>query len=270
MTDTQPFAGVGGAVPRALERARCRPAAADDRRALAGGREAHPPAAEEIRGIAAQPGIAMTAILEARGYEEIEARAASVYEHWVGSEGLSFRGRDDGSGDSATSSSSTGRRSPRTARCSQSGSASSSSPRTAGSSATTRSSSLVMSAYRPVRNDHPLRVMSPPPRRYHCPLAWPVPRTSRSVRMCPPRSHLLSITDRGAGSPSACCSCSSPAGSRSGPSASNPISTTSATRPPRPNTSRAGQPGGRVPLGSDRSDQPGGHRCRRAALAGRR
>ena len=50
---------------------------------------------QEIRGIAAQPGIAMTAILEARGYEEIAARAASVYEHWVGSEGLSFRGRDD-------------------------------------------------------------------------------------------------------------------------------------------------------------------------------
>jgi len=50
---------------------------------------------EEIRGVAAQPGIAMTAILEAHGYEEIEARAASVYEHWVASEGLSFRGRDD-------------------------------------------------------------------------------------------------------------------------------------------------------------------------------
>ncbi|MGH8574036.1 MAG: hypothetical protein ACREX8_15895 [Gammaproteobacteria bacterium] len=50
---------------------------------------------QEIRGIAAQPGIAMTAILKAQGYEEIEARAASVYEHWVGSEGLSFRGRDD-------------------------------------------------------------------------------------------------------------------------------------------------------------------------------
>jgi hypothetical protein len=50
---------------------------------------------QEIRGIAAGPGIAMTAILEARGYEQIEARAASVYEHWVGSEGLSFRGRDD-------------------------------------------------------------------------------------------------------------------------------------------------------------------------------
>jgi hypothetical protein len=26
---------------------------------------------------------------------EIEARATSVYEHWVGSEGLSFQGRDD-------------------------------------------------------------------------------------------------------------------------------------------------------------------------------
>ena len=50
---------------------------------------------QEIRGIAAQPGIGLTAILEARGYEQIEARAASAYEHWVGSEGLSFRGRDD-------------------------------------------------------------------------------------------------------------------------------------------------------------------------------
>jgi hypothetical protein len=50
---------------------------------------------QEIRAIAAQPGIAITAILEARGHKEIEARAASAYEHWVGSEGLSFRGRDD-------------------------------------------------------------------------------------------------------------------------------------------------------------------------------
>jgi hypothetical protein len=50
---------------------------------------------QEIRAIAAQPGIGMTAILVARGYEEIEARATSVYEHWVGSEGFSFRGRDD-------------------------------------------------------------------------------------------------------------------------------------------------------------------------------
>ena len=50
---------------------------------------------QEIRAIAAQPGIAMPAILEAGGYEAIEARAASAYEHWVGSEGLSFRGRGD-------------------------------------------------------------------------------------------------------------------------------------------------------------------------------
>ena len=50
---------------------------------------------EEIREIAGRPGVAMTAMLEARGYEQIEARAAGVYEHWVGSEGLSFRGRDD-------------------------------------------------------------------------------------------------------------------------------------------------------------------------------
>ena len=50
---------------------------------------------QEIREIAGQPGIGLTAILEARGYEEIEARVASAYEHWVGSEGLSFRGRDD-------------------------------------------------------------------------------------------------------------------------------------------------------------------------------
>jgi hypothetical protein len=50
---------------------------------------------QEIREIAAQPGIGLTAILEARGYEEIEARATSAYDHWVGSEGMSFRGRDD-------------------------------------------------------------------------------------------------------------------------------------------------------------------------------
>lgn len=50
---------------------------------------------QEIREIAAQPGIAMTAILQAQGYEEIEARATSVYEHWVSSEGLNFQGRDD-------------------------------------------------------------------------------------------------------------------------------------------------------------------------------
>jgi hypothetical protein len=37
----------------------------------------------------------MTAILSSQGHEQIEARAASAYEHWVGSEGLNFRGRDD-------------------------------------------------------------------------------------------------------------------------------------------------------------------------------
>ncbi len=50
---------------------------------------------QEIRAVAAQPGIGLTAILEARGYEEIEARVASAHEHWVASEGLSFRRRDD-------------------------------------------------------------------------------------------------------------------------------------------------------------------------------
>ena len=50
---------------------------------------------QEIRAIAAQPGIGLTAILEARGHDEIEARVASAYEHWVGSEGLHFRRRDD-------------------------------------------------------------------------------------------------------------------------------------------------------------------------------
>jgi hypothetical protein len=50
---------------------------------------------EEVRAIAARPGIGLAAILEANGHEEIEARAASAYEHWVGSEGLTFRGRDD-------------------------------------------------------------------------------------------------------------------------------------------------------------------------------
>ena len=50
---------------------------------------------QEIRAIAAQPGLGLTVILEARGHQEIEARATTSYEHWVGAEGLSFRGRDD-------------------------------------------------------------------------------------------------------------------------------------------------------------------------------
>jgi hypothetical protein len=50
---------------------------------------------QEMREIAASPGIGLAATLEARGHAELEARAAVSYEHWVGSEGLSFRGRDD-------------------------------------------------------------------------------------------------------------------------------------------------------------------------------
>ena len=50
---------------------------------------------EEIREVAARPGIGMRAVLEARGYVEIEARAATAYEEWVGSQELSFRRRAD-------------------------------------------------------------------------------------------------------------------------------------------------------------------------------
>ena len=50
---------------------------------------------QEMREIAASPGIGLVATLEARGYAELEARAATSYEHWVGSEGLSFGRRDD-------------------------------------------------------------------------------------------------------------------------------------------------------------------------------
>jgi hypothetical protein len=50
---------------------------------------------QEMREIAASPGIGLAATLEARGHAELEARARTSFEHWVGSEGLSFRGRDD-------------------------------------------------------------------------------------------------------------------------------------------------------------------------------
>jgi hypothetical protein len=58
-----------------------------------GSQSLQPP--QEMRAIAASPGIGLAATLEARGHAELEARAASSYEHWVGAEGLSFRGRDD-------------------------------------------------------------------------------------------------------------------------------------------------------------------------------
>src|SRR5918996_6132448 len=50
---------------------------------------------EEIRGIAARPGLAMTAILEARGYEEIEAPAAGAYRDRGGAEGARLPGGGD-------------------------------------------------------------------------------------------------------------------------------------------------------------------------------
>jgi hypothetical protein len=68
--------------------------------------------------------------------EAIQAQATTPYEHWVGSEGLSF-GRETTPSGSTTSSSSTERQSPKTARRAQPGSTYLPSPRTAGSSATT-------------------------------------------------------------------------------------------------------------------------------------
>ena len=50
---------------------------------------------QEMREIAASAGLGMAATLEARGHAELEARAATSYERWVGSDGLSFRRRDD-------------------------------------------------------------------------------------------------------------------------------------------------------------------------------
>jgi hypothetical protein len=50
---------------------------------------------QEMREIAASPGIGLAATLEARGDAELEARATTSFRHWVGSEGLSFWGRDD-------------------------------------------------------------------------------------------------------------------------------------------------------------------------------
>jgi hypothetical protein len=50
---------------------------------------------EEMREIAASAGIGMAATLEARGHAELEARAATSYEQWVGCVGLGFRRRDD-------------------------------------------------------------------------------------------------------------------------------------------------------------------------------
>jgi hypothetical protein len=50
---------------------------------------------QEMREIAASAGIGMAAALEAQGHAELEARAATSYDQWVGSAGFSFRRRDD-------------------------------------------------------------------------------------------------------------------------------------------------------------------------------
>jgi hypothetical protein len=103
MTDTQAFAEISSRSAAALAEKYLalwnEPDADRRRRMIAelwtedGRHILQPP--QEIRAIAARPGLALTATLEARGHEEIEARAAGAYEHWVGSEGLSFHGRDD-------------------------------------------------------------------------------------------------------------------------------------------------------------------------------
>ena len=42
-----------------------------------------------------QPPQEMREIAAARGHSELQARATTSYEHWLGAEGLSFRARDD-------------------------------------------------------------------------------------------------------------------------------------------------------------------------------
>src|SRR5919112_4284098 len=48
---------------------------------------------QEMREIAASPGLGLVATLEAQGHSELQVRATTSYEHWVGSQGLSFRAR---------------------------------------------------------------------------------------------------------------------------------------------------------------------------------
>jgi hypothetical protein len=52
-------------------------------------------APQEMRAIAARPGIGLTARLEARGHDALEARAASAYEEFVASGAFSFRRRSN-------------------------------------------------------------------------------------------------------------------------------------------------------------------------------
>ena len=50
---------------------------------------------QEMREIAARPGIGLAARLEARGHAELEARASSVYEEFIGRGGFELRRLDD-------------------------------------------------------------------------------------------------------------------------------------------------------------------------------
>jgi hypothetical protein len=50
---------------------------------------------QEMREIAAGPGLGLASTLEATGHAELEARAASAYEQWVASGTMTFRRRDD-------------------------------------------------------------------------------------------------------------------------------------------------------------------------------
>jgi hypothetical protein len=50
---------------------------------------------QEMREIAARPGIGMSATLEARGHAALEARTTSAYDGWVAGEGFHFRRRDN-------------------------------------------------------------------------------------------------------------------------------------------------------------------------------
>jgi hypothetical protein len=85
----------GGSIHGALERARRRRAPADDRRALDGGRITDPPAAPGDARDRREPRHRAGVRVRGAGNSELQARATTSYEHWVGSERLSFRARDD-------------------------------------------------------------------------------------------------------------------------------------------------------------------------------
>src|ERR687897_543711 len=98
MTDTQPFVEVSSRSAAELADTYValwnEPDADQRRRMIAdlwtedGRHVLQPP--QEIRAIAAQPGIGLTAILEARGYEEIEARVAVANDGELFAVGLDF------------------------------------------------------------------------------------------------------------------------------------------------------------------------------------